>query len=311
MADAKNEESKKYNLSPYILDSLSKEMDEAVNIVPEVNFVGFSMYTLLLAEVCREFSVILPQNETATTAFGYIDSACSILMGLGQIMQAKSAPIANRVKGVTNILAGAELYWLMILGFGPIGFAVDVGVGFLHSLYDMGKTLRRINDFDYWLHDTENELNYLESEKLNLIASIRDLKQQNKLEQGERKKKVLTWLIDRREKQLQETCFMINSLNNVVLNDEHGLERLEKLQQELLNNSYNALMLGAAFTGLVLLSFVGAGLPAVVLITVAVVLYTYKYAPRVGAFFEDVASYLNADSRDDTSVDKENPIIHL
>lgn len=306
-----NTDSKRYNLSPLVLKDLSKEIDAAANIMPEVNFVGFSMYTLLLAEVCRQFSTILPQSSDSTGLWEKIDAACAIFVGIGQIMNPKSEPIANRLKGVSNILAGGELYWLTIIGLGPIGFAADVGLAFTHSLYDMAKTLRRINDLEYWYNDTKRELDFLASERSTLLINLQQLKENRKVEHDWKKKKVLSWLIDRRINHLYEVESMINSLQNVLSEDGFNSARVISLQKELLEHSYNTLMLGAAFIGLILLNTVGMNLPVVVFITVAVVLYTYKYAPRVGAFFTDVTNYLNTDSHydvEDNALDNDDLI---
>lgn len=291
-------QSETYKLNQNILNSLSKEVSEVVDVIPDANFAGFSIYTLLLAEVCKEFSVAFSQNSTAVDAFGYIDSGCSVLLGVSQIMQPKAEPIANRVKGITNILAGGELYWLLLLGLGPVGFVIDVGVAFLHSLYDMGKTLRRINDDDYWRHDSENKLKYLLLELEELEITINSLKENQETDSGTRKNKIFTWLLIRKENQKEELQGVISDLRSVLIPTADPKCKRADLEKELLNASYNSLMLGAAFIGLVLLTFFGGGIPAIILIAVAVVLYAYKYAPKVGAFFTDVANYLKTFSKE-------------
>ncbi len=45
----KEDEIQRYHFRPLILTDLSKEVDAAASLVPEVNFFGFSMYALTSA----------------------------------------------------------------------------------------------------------------------------------------------------------------------------------------------------------------------------------------------------------------------
>lgn len=288
MAVNANEDFQKLNLSLRILEDIGQEVKNAANIMPEMNFFGFSLYTLLLAELCKEFAIMLPQNPESEIILGHIDAGCAVLVGVSQIMHAKSEPIANRAKGITNIFAGGQLLWLSLIGLGPIGFMADVGLAFTHSLYDMTKTLRKINDIQFWYTDTLNKLNYLESEKSKLIFNITELQQQKTIEQGGKKRKILNWLINSRINHLQEIENMINNLQGIFNSENLDDERISTLKKELLNNSYDTLMLGTAFIGTLLLTVFGGGLPAVILITVAIVLYAYKYAPKLANIFTEI-----------------------
>ncbi len=298
-----------YHLSPFMMNELAEEIEDVASLIPEVNFLGFSTYTILLAEVCASISVILPQSAMAVDDWGRIDASCMIVSGIGQIMQAKSAPIANRVKGATSILSGAQLYWLISIGLGPIGFASAICVSFIHSLYDTAKTLRRIEDIDYWYKDTQNELDYLKTESENIENSIAYLKKQLEISPKTREKKIFNWLIDRRYRRKKEIDSQIEQLNSLLQTKDFDSDKKFALQEEMLGNLYNNLMFGTALVSVLLFFIPGAQIPASLLVTVAVSLFVYKNVPKIGEFFVAVVDYVNFNSKGKDSNDGMQDII--
>ena len=148
------QESDDTKYSPYLaaINEIAADVADAAELIPKVNYIGFSIYTILLADVCKFISnLVLPEENQIISTWGVIDGTCDIVSGIGLLLTKSSEPIANSVKGATKLLSSGQLFFLVSLGLGPIGYAASVGVAFTHSLYDSLKLLRRIQVPNYWL----------------------------------------------------------------------------------------------------------------------------------------------------------------
>lgn len=277
------------------ITELGKETTGIAELIPDINFCGFSAYIFLLSSICKELGHNLPQDSFAADCWSYIDGGCSVIIGVGQIASPKHEPIANRARGSSNIISGGQLIWLTMIGLGPIGFAAGVGNVFVQSLYNTAKTFRRMYDVEFWYEDTQNELKYIQQEQRNIDAEIAQLRKDLDPNSANR---MTNWLIKKKEYRKDDLIQKEALLNSHIKSHDDSISNntcfKPSLQKELAENLYDNLMFGSAFVGMVLMCIPGAQLAAILLVGISVSLFLYKHRPRYGKEFSDFQSLVDS-----------------
>lgn len=295
MSDDKNDQHLVVPLNT--MQELGREFAGISELIPDINFSGFSAYILLLSYVCRELGHSLPESSFSENSWSYLDSVCNIIIGANQICNPKHEPIANRVRGVVNMLSGSELLLLTTMGFGPVGFVASLGAAFTCSLYATLKTYRRMHDTEYWHIDSQNELDYLKKELKKVKQEIEELKDEQK--SGANSGRIVAWLINKKEQHALEVMKKCEKLSIEIENYRLSpTDFSPDLNAEQANNLYNNLMLGTAFTGMLLLCFPGTQPAAMILIACAIGLFCNKHRPTLNTLlssFQSMVTNYNVD----------------
>ena len=288
------------------ITELGNETAGIAELIPDINFCGFSAYIILLSSICKELGHSLPQSSLAGDCWSYVDGACSVIVGAQQIALPKHEPIANRLRGSSNIISGSQLVWLTAIGLGPIAFAAGVGNLFVQNLYKVAKTFRRMHDSEFWLEDTQNELAYIQQELRKIDEEIAQLRSEVDPAGTNR---ITDWLIkkkqDRSSDLLAKQLLLdshIQSYNNFKANIDSSKSGLgaeqanykKYMEEELAEGLYDCLMFGTAFVGMVLMCLPGTQLAAILLVSVAVSLFLYKHKPSFGKEFDSFTNLVNS-----------------
>jgi hypothetical protein len=282
----KKDDENLYTAYKVAMDEIAANVVAASEIIPQVDYVGFSIYTILLADACKALSnLALPKENQVINAWGAIDGTCDIVSGVGLLLSQSSEPIANRAKGVTKLISSGQLFFLISLGLGPIGYAVSVGVAFTHSLYDTLKLLRRINEPNYWLEDAHNKLMFMDEQHQELHMELSFLKNSDK------NSYVTRSLIQRKEIKLAEViqnhAILTKNIEDFKANgDNFTVNIKQNLQSECREKIWSNLLLGSAFIGAILLCVPGAQIAAMAFIAIAITIYAYKFNNKVDNYID-------------------------
>jgi hypothetical protein len=271
------------------------------NTIQENSYWALSTYTMLVPIILREvlYLISLPQLSVAGPLGNYIDAACSAVVGMNQLQDDKShRPVTTKLKGVVNISSAVQLGVLTTINFSLYGgpaIAAGAGAGFLISLDDTVRAIRRRYDVGYWLKDSLAELDRIDklvpklsTDIATLDISIRNKRKDNKLgRMGEwalkRKRDRLAELKLTKEKiegdirhryvyrvdkeQYKKDCSIFvehlknrpDFLNNLNIDPVSAGNREEKIQKEcntkIKDAVKNNVIFGLAFVGILLICF--------------------------------------------------------
>jgi hypothetical protein len=303
-----NDDDDKLNPSSYsgIINQIGADAGQAAKVLPDATFTGFSTYTLLMAQVCEEIHFLLPQNASTGNAWNIIDAACSVVVGVSQLMSRSANPTVTKAKGVANVGSGTQLGLMTLFGLGNIGFAIGVGIGFTQAIHDVSNTYRRINDHEFWYEDTKNTLGFLRNEARIISHDIGIINNELLIDSSHVKK--LNWVNERKNIRIFKIEAEIAKLEGYIrLYDVHissqstdnnktlPPEILKQLSDEMRGNIQNLLICGTAFVGMVLLCFPLLQIPALAFIAVAVGLYMYKHHDEISSLFLATKEGLSAE----------------
>lgn len=166
--------SRRQSITQEVANELHEKMNDLGNAVPENNYWATSFYTIILPQILKELRLmLLPQSPFVGPGWNYFDAFCGLLVAIYQLTNDLTHRIImERIKGILNLLSSAQLVTLTALNFtllGGPGFAAAFAVGFVLSFDETIRAKRRLEDTEYWLKDSLQQLTKLEDliKKLN------------------------------------------------------------------------------------------------------------------------------------------------
>jgi hypothetical protein len=204
-----------------VLKNASLKIADAL---PENNYWAFSAYTMLLPLIFKEVlhQVTLPQWALSGPVWNYADGVSSGIVGTIQILDNEThRQKATKVKGVFNILNGIQLTVLTKISFAAFGgpaFAAAFGVGFLLSLDETARSVRRYCSLEYWFKDSLAQYKKITDELLpNLQDEIDELKQK-KRSNGDTLNTIEQWALNSKIKRIDALQSKKNELEQALTN---------------------------------------------------------------------------------------------
>jgi hypothetical protein len=285
------------NLDSYAREkslSAAKVRRKIVKYLPEANYYNFSFWTILINEMQQtSFSTDQP---FVGPLWNYVDAACSLLLAIDQLQdKRKHRRKATKIKGVTNLLSSAQVIALTTLNFSTFGagaFAASGAVSFLHSVEETVHQWRRYMDKGYWLADSNDRLDDLNTEISKLEYEIKSPESYQTSTLGKwalySKKERLVELKTQRDQLQNEIDFVKADPNNFKFVKERVLGELQAAL-------FDSITYGIAFLGMALLCVpdpeLAVDTASLILIGMASVLYFLKHSYKVSALKEPNYEY--------------------
>ena len=278
--------SKLSNKTAFANNTLEQITDQAVNKTAEWSFplaegkFSFcSMLTMLSGLGVAIDSLML------RAVWNHLDAAFLILQGIYQLADEREhRRTARKLKGLTNIAAGTQLFTLTIanplLYAGP-AFAAAVGLSFVHSWEDLYRCYKRTKDREYWYKDTLSELEKL-SEEIKRLEAISGNKSSffGGMTDGRKRK-----LIEQRDK-LQGYIEKYSEDNTQIPSDA-----LKECQKDLNEAWQNTLIWMAAFIAVTMTCFMPmTATPAWACLVAVSAGFVWKNMELVKTFFSKATS---------------------
>jgi hypothetical protein len=192
--------------------------------LPEHNYWAFSFFTLILPALVSEINngIMQQVQPIVGPTWNYLDAACALITGISQITDDENhRVVATKAKGGINILAAGQIITLTAINFtllGGPGFAAAFGVGFLLSLDEVVRAMRRKANFEYWLQDSLSELEKtshlilkLKTEKALFEEKIRQYE-----EDKEKSSASAQWALNRKKARLEKLTEKQNELERDI-----------------------------------------------------------------------------------------------
>lgn len=189
-----------------VVDTASQIADA----LPENHYWGFSAYTMLLPYILKEVGVALqiPQSSLSGPIWNYLDAACSAVVGIQQLSDTTNhRSTTTKIKGAINLANGVQLATLTAVNFslfGGPGFALAFGIGFALSLDETIKSVRRFENFSYWLKDSLSQLEKTNALIKSLDTEITELKNSLSKFKSSQKPKMAVWALEHKLDRLHE-----------------------------------------------------------------------------------------------------------
>lgn len=284
---------------------------------PEYNFCFFSFYLVILPEILdniMHLAVSFPQKTVLNLTWGYLDTAFVAVLGAHQLLTKSHTPIENNAKGMTNIAASVQAVTLVSIGLGPIGYAAMLGLGFVHSLYDLGKRSRMLIDAEYRKKNIQEEYSFIKDKLEQIQKEIDGLQEQlsslgnnisskEQAANAEHLKKMQWWvqeIFNIKKAKKERYSDRLNILAKATT-DHNNQGYIDNLLQERKECICNSVLWGLAFIGVLLACIPGMQIPALIVISIVVGLYICKHfdtlksvVKTAGMVAVDSAHQLNA-----------------
>lgn len=231
-----------------VFNATQRALARLADAIPENTYYGFSIYTVIAPLILKEFAkVALPEAQGVTgPVWNYIDSACSVLVGLNQLQDNEThRPAATKIKGVVNILNGVQLTTLTAVSFtmlGGPGFAAAFGVGFAISLDDAIHARRKWQDEKYWFEDALAEL-----EKISQIIDDNVLPREIRVMEEAMKQNNITsraahWALNQKKERLQDLKETKRTLEEDILTRAIEMRNQDFNKDKDTQNNYQFMM---------------------------------------------------------------------
>jgi len=195
---------------------------EVADAIPENNYWGYAIATIILPEIFRGLSHTLSRHATAVGAsWNYADAFMQCITGINQLFDEEThRPNATKVQGAFNVASSLQLSLLTLFSTstfvaGPPAFAAAFFTGFVLSFDESIRCLRRWKDSDYWLKDSLAQLDKLEKLRETADRDLQEFKERLRHKPHE-VGKMSNWALGEMEKRAKNYAEKIQELQSEI-----------------------------------------------------------------------------------------------